>query len=134
MIELEDLRNRCMRSTLIFKNIDQKRNQTWEDTLEILADFLTSKVNLPYTYEEIDMQISRAHWGTARDITQNNSKVCGPKPIFAQFVNWRVAEEVRIKVIHLNAWRKVNVVVSHFLEGVHVTEKWCIKMPWRGHH
>ena len=61
MIELEDLRNRCMRSTLIFKNIDQKPNQTWEDTLEILADFLTSKVNLPYTYEEIDMQISRAH-------------------------------------------------------------------------
>ena len=61
MIELEDLRNRCMRSTLIFKNIDQKPNQTWGDTLEILADFLTSEVNLPYTYEEIEMQISRAH-------------------------------------------------------------------------
>ena len=103
MIELDDIRNCSMRSTLIFKNIDQKPNETWEDTSEILADFLTSEVNLLHTYEEIDMQISRAHQGTERDITQNNSKVRGPKPLFPQLVNWRVAEEVRNKVIHLNA-------------------------------
>ena len=58
------------------------------------------------------MQISRAHQRTERDITQNNSKVRGPKPIFVQFVNSRVAEKVRNKVVHLNARRKVNVVVS----------------------
>ena len=58
------------------------------------------------------MQISRAHQGTERDITQNNNKVCGPKSVFPQLVNWRVAEEVRNKVIHLNARWKVNVVVS----------------------
>ena len=51
------------------------------------------EVNLTYTYEEIDMHISRAHPATERDITQNNSKVCGLKPIFAEFVNWRVVEE-----------------------------------------
>ena len=59
MIELEDLRNRSMRSTLIFKNIDQKANESWEDTSNILAEFLISEVNLPYIYEEIEMQISK---------------------------------------------------------------------------
>ena len=59
MIELEDLRNRSMRSTLIFKNIDQKPNESWEDTSNILAEFLISEVNLSYIYEEIEMQISK---------------------------------------------------------------------------
>ena len=105
LIQLEDLRNDSMRSTLIFKNIDQKPIKTWEDnTSKILAEFLTS--------EEIHMQISRAHQGTGRDI-KNNSRACGPKPISAQFVNWRSAQEVWNKVIHLNAQQEVNVVVSH---------------------
>ena len=60
MIEPE-IRNHSIRSTLIFKNIDQKPNETWEDTSKILAEFLTSEDNLPYTYKEIDMLISRAH-------------------------------------------------------------------------
>ena len=109
LIELEDLRNRSMRSTLI---LNQKPNETCEDNSKILAEFLASEVNLPYTCEEIDMQISRAHRGTERDITQNNTRERGPKPIFSQFVSWRVAEEVQNKVIHLNTWRKVNVVAS----------------------
>ena len=92
-----------MRSTLSHKNISQKPNETWEDNLKILAEFLTSEVNLPYTYDEIDMQISRAHQGSERDVTQNNNRVRGPKPIFAQLVNWRVAQEVHNKVIYLNA-------------------------------
>lgn len=54
------------------------------------------------------MQISRAHRVTGRDITQTNSKVHGPKFIFAQFLNWRVVQEVRNKVI-LNAQQKKNV-------------------------
>ena len=32
--------------------------------------------------------------------------------LFAQFLNWRVAEEIHNKVIHLNAWQQVNLVVS----------------------
>ena len=32
MIELQDLRKHLIRSTLIFKNTDQKSNKTWEDT------------------------------------------------------------------------------------------------------
>ena len=40
LIELEDLRNRTMRSTLIFKNIPGIQNKSWEDTSWLLADFI----------------------------------------------------------------------------------------------
>ena len=46
MIELEDLRNRSMRSTLVFKNIREEKNETWEDTCQILSNFITTKLDL----------------------------------------------------------------------------------------
>ena len=46
MIELEDLRNRSMRSTLVFKNIREETNETWEDTCQILSNFITTKLDL----------------------------------------------------------------------------------------
>ena len=53
------------------------------------------------------MQISRAHRTNDTDSIRRNNK-SEPRPIIAQFVNWRVAEEGRQKIIHLNS-RKVIV-------------------------
>ena len=92
LIELEDLRNRIMRSTLIFKNIPGIRNEPWEDTSQLLADFITCEQDLTYSFEEIDFQISRANRSTEQDKDHPNKNQQGPKPIFAQFVNWRIAE------------------------------------------
>ena len=61
MIELEDLRNRSMRSLLVFKNIIEEQNETWEDTRHILSNFITTKLNLSYTKEFIDFMIGRTH-------------------------------------------------------------------------
>ena len=61
LIELEDLQNCTMRSTLIFKNIPGIQNQSSEDTSRFLVDFITCELHLPYSFEEIDFQISRAH-------------------------------------------------------------------------
>ena len=36
----------------------------------------------------------------------------GSKAIFVQFVNWRVAEEIKSKVIQLNAQKRTKVVVN----------------------
>ena len=46
------------------------------------------------------MQISRAHRAKAASLdgTHRNSQ---NRPIIAQFVNWRVAEEVRNRLVHL---------------------------------
>ena len=80
VIKLEDFRNH-----LIFKSIEQKPKKTWADTPKIFVEFLVLEVNLPYTYEELAMQISRAYQGTKRDPTQNNNRLRGPKPIFVYF-------------------------------------------------
>ena len=116
LIELDDMRNRSMRSTLIFKNIPEKSKETWEDTCDTLANFIDTKLDLPYSYEDIDMTISRAHRGSD-DPDQNggndNPRVThGPKPIFAKFNNWRIAEEIRNAVIRETSKRNLNVYVS----------------------
>ena len=71
LIELEDLRNRSMRSTLIFKNIKEERKETWEDTARILTNFIVEDLKLSYRYDEIDNQISRAHRGSSEDSNDN---------------------------------------------------------------
>ena len=38
LMELEDLRNRSMRSTLIFKNVKEENNERWDDTARILCN------------------------------------------------------------------------------------------------
>ena len=92
MIELKDLRNRSMRSTLVFKNIREEWNETWEDICHILSNFITTKLDLSYTKEFIDSMISRAHRGIEKE-EGNNDRQQGNKPIFVQFVNlacsWR---------------------------------------------
>ena len=59
----------------------------------------------------MDMQISRARRTNDTDSSRRNNK-SEPKPIIAQFINWRVAEEVRQKIIHLNSRNKLKVIVN----------------------
>ena len=94
-IELEDLKNRSMRSTLIIKNIPEEKNEnSWEDTARVLGNFLSNELRLSYTPSEVDQQISRAHRSGLSNENKSKTKK-GPRPIFVQFVNWRYAEEVR---------------------------------------
>ena len=60
-IELEDLRNRSMRSTLIFKNIKEEIESTWEDSARVLGKLISTELDINYTDEEINMFISRVH-------------------------------------------------------------------------
>ena len=83
IIELEDLRNRTMRYTLIFKNTSGIQNELWEDTSRLLADFITFELDLPYSFEEIDLQISRAHRSTEHD--KDYSSKCSDVQIKVEF-------------------------------------------------
>ena len=112
--EIEDLRNRSLINTLIFKNLPEE-NQTWEDTCRVLTKFIHSKLDLPYDKEFIDGQISRAHRGGAdnfRNEEESENQWKGPKPIFAQIVNWRLAEEVKTEIIKLHAQKQTKVTVN----------------------
>ena len=111
--ELEDLRNRSMRSTFVFKNISEEPNETWEYTYHILSNFTTAKLDLSYTKEFIDSIISRAHHRVEKEERNNDHQhQWGNKPIFVQFVNWHIAEEIKSKVIQLNAQKRKKVVVN----------------------
>ena len=101
LLELEDLRNRSMRSNLIFKGVPEESKETWDDTSQLIAGFITENLNLPYSLDQIDIQISRAHRTNDDGSGRRNNK-SEPRPIIAQFINWRVAEEVRQKIIHLH--------------------------------
>ena len=86
LIELEDLKNQSMRSTLVFKNIREEYYETWEDTCKTLSHFIISELNTPYSYDDIDLLISQAHRGAENqeDIGQHQIKnYKGPRPIFA---------------------------------------------------
>ena len=123
LIELEDLRNRSMRSNLVFKGIREEAGgeNNWEATSQVLADFITNNLGLPYTDHQIDMQISRAH--RTNDKKNNHKNKKDPRPIIAQFVNWRIAEEVRNKVIQLNAANKLQNVYVNQMFSKDLTER-----------
>ena len=53
-----------MRNTLIFRNLPEENNETWEDTCGLLGSYIYSKLNLPYDQDTVDSQISRAHRGS----------------------------------------------------------------------
>ena len=77
--ELEDLRNRQMRKTLVFYGFPEKGSETWEESRQLLEKhFKTCGL------EAVD--IDRAH----RANTRNNSNDRGKaRPIFAEFVTWQ---------------------------------------------
>ena len=115
LIDLEDLRNQSMRSTLVFKNIIEEHHETWEDTCKTLSHFIVSELNMLYSYDDIDLLISRAHKGAENqeDLEEHQRKNHkSPRPIFAQFTNWRVAEEIRKKIVMLNAKKQAKVEVN----------------------
>ena len=41
-IELKDLRNQSMRSTLIFNTIKEENESTWEDSARVLGKFIST--------------------------------------------------------------------------------------------
>ena len=61
LLELEDLRNRSMRSNLIFKGVPEESKEIWDDTSQLIAGFITENLHLPYSLDQMDIQISRAH-------------------------------------------------------------------------
>ena len=63
-IEIEDLRNHSMMTTLISKNIKEDNNESWDDNTRKLIEYITNELQL-YSHNEMDFQLSRAHGGSA---------------------------------------------------------------------
>lgn len=108
--EIDDLRNRSMRTTLIFKNIPKSRSEkNWQDTTDVLIAEI-KKVIPEDTFEKINDNISRAHRGKDHQEKQNTNQ--NPEAIFANFVNWRYAEKVKQSIINAARKKETSIIVS----------------------
>jgi len=89
--DLDDVQNRALRKTLIFKNIPKKREEvTWADTKNVLTNYISKLFDTEITpREKIYKQIERAHRG------KSSSEYDGPPFIFVQFSNWSFSEKVK---------------------------------------
>ena len=70
---------------------------------------------MPYSYDDIDLLFSWAHRGAENqeDLEEHQRKNHkGPKPIFMQFTNCRATEEIRNKIMMLNAKKQTKIVVN----------------------
>ena len=102
--ELDDVKNRSMRSTLVFKNIDQNGDKTWEETTKLLSDELANIVE-DKSADEININISRAH-------RAKSTRTGGPLPIVCSFTNWRFAENIKRKIIVASIAGKTKIIVD----------------------
>ena len=100
-----------MRSNLIFKGTPEVSKETWDDTSQLLAGFITESLNLPHSFDQMGMHISRAHTTNDTDSSRRNSK-SESRTIISIFINWRIAEEVRQKIIHPNSRNQLKVIVN----------------------
>ena len=69
-----------MRSTLIFQNIKEENESTWEPTARVLGKFISTELDVNYTDEEIDIFIRRVN-GNSQGSAKSHHK--GPRPLFA---------------------------------------------------
>ena len=77
--DLEDLRNRSMRKTLIFYGFPEKPHETWDDCIQILEEHIEA-----CGFEE-RVQIDQAHRSIRRNDAKNQTD---PRLVIAEFVTW----------------------------------------------
>ena len=103
---IENRTNRQLRKTLVFKGIPEKindtndnqhKNETWDDTEEILASRIAEVCDMQLP--EAKKLIERCH----RSNPNPKYKGSGPRPIFAAFHSWKDSEWVK------NDFRKNNI-------------------------
>ena len=90
--ELEDIKNRGLRKTLIFRNVSQTKNKDpWEETKLILPKVI--KVIMPDAADDIIIsKIERPHRAPQKDTNQYSNT--GPLPIIAKLIDWNFSEKV----------------------------------------
>ena len=121
LIELQNIRNRSMRDNLIFKDIGESGNEKWENTTQVLADFIHDNLNLGYLFNDIDSQINRVHRASDNNNNGKKNNRKGPRPIIAKFVNWRFAEEIHNRIINLNKTKKLEYIFCNQMSSKKLT-------------
>ena len=106
--ETDELKNRSLRKTLIFINIqkEEEGEKSWNEVKHHLATQLGGFMDV--NVDEITKQIERAHRGKPN----KNTDISKPLPIFAKFHDWEFAENVKSSIIHANQSKNTSILVS----------------------
>ena len=109
--EIEELKNRSLRKTLIFKNIKhQASKNSWCDTKKVLIDEI-SKVLTEASKVEIATNIERAHQVQSSETTGKRSNNTPPY-LAAKIANWEFSERIKSAFIVENQNGNSRVFVS----------------------
>ena len=83
--EVEDLKNRSLRKTLVFRNVKKQQSEkTWDDKNFLLANEISKNMQY-FSKEEIINNIERAHQVTTA--TRNPSATSAPSFLVAKITN-----------------------------------------------
>ena len=99
--QVDDLTNRNMRKTIIFRGVSEVPHENWAATEQILVDLLVRQLNV--APETASRMIERAHRGKR---TNNNNNKQTPPPIYAKFYDWKDSQLVLDRFKKLNFTQK----------------------------
>ena len=103
-LDIEDMKNRSLRKTLIFKNTPQpKKRESWDKSIDIL----TKVINVMSTAEEtvIRDKIERAH--RSRENEYNKKPA-----IIAKFNDWQFTKSIKTSFIRAKSQIYVSQMYS----------------------
>ena len=92
--KLEEQTNRGLRNTLIFKNIEEEKDEKWKETTEKVVTAIKKASKNSVTFEDALDMIERSHRGNQKN-KNKTAKDRRPRPVYALISDWRHAEQLR---------------------------------------
>ena len=98
--QLDDQINRGLRSTLVFRGINKKDNETWDETVSVLASTINNLIP-SITIDWMKKAIERAHRTNSSENEKAHRANSSPN-IIVKFVSWKDSELVKHSIIEYN--------------------------------
>ena len=117
--DLDDQINRSMRTTLVFKGINEEENEKAADTATILGQVIARHTDVKE--EDARKMIERAHRGGKRQHVDGGKKV--RRPIFVKIDNWQNSELLKSEFLKLKLRNKAFVISVDQMYSPALTER-----------
>ena len=101
---IEERTNRQLRQTLVFRGIEEKGKESWNDTKHRLAESIAETCDI--TYDEAASSINRCHRSAPR--LDKNGRSVRNRPIYANFFSWDKTENI------VQCYRDSNIEFPNF--------------------
>ena len=94
---IEQRTNRQLRQTIIISGVRENKNETWDETRELVAETISK--NLKVSFDSADKMLNRVHRANRKDPRYPNK----PRRIFAALYKWNDCEEL------IETFRELNI-------------------------